>query len=81
MNTPQNKAIKRNLEHWQIIALCLMVCDFITIHLSYFLALWLRFDGVYRAIPERYLNPYCSFILPAAAVSILIFLLFLSFLC
>ena len=50
------------LEHWQILAICLMVCDFLTVHLSYFLALWLRFDCVYSAIEQRFLNPYIHFI-------------------
>ena len=50
------------LEHWKVIAVCLMVCDFLTIHLSYFLALWLRFDCVYSQIPGNYLADYLRFI-------------------
>ena len=34
----------RRLEHWQLIALLLMVYDFAAVNLSYFLALWFRFD-------------------------------------
>ena len=71
----ENRAKAKSLQHWQIIAVFLAVYDFIAVCASYLLALWLRFDGVYREIPERYLNPYFSFILPAAAVSIIIFLL------
>lgn len=52
----------RKMEHWQIMALCLMICDFLTIHLSYFIALWVRFDCVYSAIPKKYLNGYLKFI-------------------
>lgn len=63
----------RRLEHWQIMAICLMVCDFLTIHLSYFLALWIRFDCVYSAIPEHYLNPYLHFITVYALGAIVVF--------
>lgn len=34
------------------------------------------FDGTYSAIPEQYLNPYLSFIVPIALVSIVIFIFF-----
>lgn len=65
-----------HIEHWQIVAAALAVYDFIAICVSYFLALWLRFDGTYSAIPEQYLNPYLSFIVPIALVSIVIFIFF-----
>ncbi len=61
------------LEHWQIVALCLMMCDLLTVHLSYFLALWIRFDCIYSAIPEYYLKPYIHFITPYAIVAIALF--------
>ena len=43
------------LEHWQIIALLLMAYDFVVVNLSYFLALWIRFDCKYSAIKKEYL--------------------------
>ena len=64
------------LKHWQLMAICLMVCDFLTIHFSYFLALWVRFDCVYRAIPSRFLQPFMHFITAYSLVSIAIFWLF-----
>ena len=73
------KKLKRwlgHIEHWQIVAVFLAVYDFIAICVSYFLALWLRFDGVFSQIPANYFNAYRHFILPAAAVSIIIFILF-----
>ena len=71
-----HKVNGRKLEHWQLMAICLMVCDFLTIHLSYFIALWVRFDCVYSEIPEQYLNPYFHVITAYAVGSILLFWLF-----
>ena len=53
---------KRRLERWQIIAFVLMIYDFLMIHLSYFLALWVRFDCVSSAIPLEYFQAYRYFI-------------------
>ena len=66
---------KWTIEHWQIISVLLMVYDFIAVCAAYFLALWLRFDGLIRSIPQRFFQPYIQFILPCAAVSVVIFLL------
>ena len=65
--------VHRRLEHWQIIALYLIVYDFITIGLSYFAALWIRFDCQYQKIPEEYLNGFKKSILIYAGVCILIY--------
>ena len=35
---------KRKLEHWQVIALYLMIYDVIAVNAAYFLGLWFRFD-------------------------------------
>ena len=51
-----------------------MVCDFISIHLSYFLALWFRFDTKYSAIPQQYLGPYLHFITAYAIGAIVVFI-------
>lgn len=40
----------------------LVIYDFFAVSLSYFLALWFRFDGEYSQIPKLYLNPYFKFI-------------------
>ena len=48
----------------------------VAIHLSYFLALWLRFDGIYSAIPDYYLRAYYRFITLYAFICIFIFWLF-----
>ncbi len=65
-----------HIEHWQIVAIFLAVYDFVAVCVAYFLALFLRFDGIFSQIPVQYLNPYLQFILPAAAVSIVIFVFF-----
>ena len=70
-NKTQTKG--RRFEHWQIISIPLMLYDFVAVCGAYFLALFLRFDCVYSAIPARYMIPYKRFILPYAAFCILLF--------
>lgn len=65
-----------HVEHWQIIAVFLMLYDFLAVCVSYFIALWIRFDGSFSAIPAWYMDPYTTFIFPCAAVSIIIFIFF-----
>ena len=72
----KNRNRSHKLEHWQIISALLMLYDFIAVCLSYFLALWLRFDGLIKSIPQRFYQPYIQFIFPWAAISIIIFLIF-----
>ena len=64
------------IEHWQMVSALLMVYDFVAVCASYIFVLWLRFDGVYRSIKIEYLRAYNQFILPCAAGSVVIFLLF-----
>ena len=59
------------LEHWQIIALLLMAYDFVVVNLSYFLALWIRFDCKYSAIKKEYLLAWRQFI-PIYSVFVLV---------
>ncbi len=54
-------ADKKKFDHWKIIALYLAVYDIFVINLSYFLALWLRFDTKFSLIPELYLNSFLKF--------------------
>ncbi len=76
MKNPEKRKKSRRLEHWQIISALLMIYDFIAVCLAYFLALWLRFDGLVKGIPQEYYQSYIHFIFPCAAFSIIIFLLF-----
>ena len=47
------KSIKRGMN---AISLLLLVYDIVSINLSYFIALWLRFDCQFTQIPEKYLD-------------------------
>ena len=49
------------LEHWQIISVLLILYDFLAVNLSYFVALWLRFDLKYTTIPTVYLEAWLYF--------------------
>jgi len=53
---------KKPLEHWHLISGLMMLLDFVAIHAAYFLALWLRFDFHFSAIPEEYLDAYKQFV-------------------
>ena len=72
---------KCQIEHWHVISLLMIAYDFVAVCAAYFLALWVRFDGKYSAIDKRFLEPFNQFILPCAAGSIIIFLLFRMYNC
>ncbi len=76
MGSKTIKIGKHIIEHWQIIAILLALYDFVAVCAAYFLALFIRFDGIYSEIPDYYLQPYNTFILPFALGSIVIFVLF-----
>ena len=63
----------KHIEHWKIIAFFAAVYDFAVVHISYFLALWLRFDCNYSSIEPRFLNAYFSFITWYAVLAVVIF--------
>ncbi len=67
---------KHAVEHWRIIAVFLAVYDFVAVCAAYFLALLVRFDFSYSEIETKHLNAYIGFILPIAAGSIIVFILF-----
>ena len=48
------KNVRKNtqkIEHWHVITAILIIYDMIAVNMSYFLALWLRFDFHFSAIP------------------------------
>ncbi len=67
---------KFHIETWQIKAIFLMAFDVMAINISYFLALWIRFDGIFSEIPEKYLDPYAYFIPIYTVISLVIFYVF-----
>lgn len=50
-----------------------MIYDVMAINISYFIALWFRFDGVFSEIPEEYLEPYINFLPIYTVASLAIF--------
>ena len=69
----EHKKQKIKMEHWQKVRACLILYDLFAVIVSYFAALWLRFDCNYSEIPEEYLKPYLKFILIYAVVCIAVF--------
>ena len=67
---------RKKIEHWKIISVLLMAYDFVAVCAAYFLALLIRFDGIYSRIEAQYIPPFNTFILPCAAVSVIIFWFF-----
>ena len=75
MNT--SKPPKRPLiEHWQIVAVLLALFDYAAMCLSYFLALWIRYDCRFSNIPLMYRNAWRMFVPAWAMVGLVIFILF-----
>ncbi len=68
---------KRNkVEHWKVISLLLAAYDFIAILISYFAALWFRFDCSISKIDPLYLDGFQQTILIYAAFCLIVFYLF-----
>lgn len=65
-----------HIEHWQVVAIFMAVYDFVAVCAAYFIALLIRFDGIYSRIETKYVVAFNPFILPCAAVSVIIFILF-----
>ena len=59
-NTSNKKPFK--LEHWQIVAIFLMLFDSVAVTGAYFIALWFRFDCNYTEIPTNFLLAYIKFV-------------------
>ena len=63
----QSTKVRNKIEHWKVISLLLMGYDFVSILVSYFAALWIRFDCRFSSIDPRYLQAYyCSILLYGA---------------
>ena len=57
----ERKMKKKKIEHWQMIALYLVIYDIIAINFAYFFGLWLRFDLHFTSIPAEYLSAFFKF--------------------
>lgn len=77
VNTPaDNKKQKSGFKHWEIIALYLIIYDIITINLSYFLGLWIRFDLHFSAIPYEYFYSYLKFTPIYCVIALIVYYFF-----
>ena len=61
------------LEHWQIISGLLLIYDAFCVNISFLIALWLRFDCRFSAIPVDYLQAWEHFTLFYMAFCLLLF--------
>ena len=64
---------KKKLEHWQVVTLMLMAYDFLAVIVSYFLALWIRFDCKFSEIEPHYLHTYYRTIIIYALFCVAVF--------
>lgn len=60
-------------QHWHIVALLLVVYDFIAVNGAYFFALWMRFDCHYTEIPVHYLVAWLRYVPINSIVCLIIF--------
>ena len=66
---------KHKIEHWHVIAMLLAVYDVFAVNLSYFLALWLRFDCVFSKIETQYVDALLRFAPIYTAFCLAVFIL------
>ncbi len=59
-NTTEKKKSKI-FKRWQTVAVFLIIYDILAVTISYFLALWFRFDCNYTEIPTNYFNAWLNF--------------------
>lgn len=70
------KKEKSGIKHWEVIALYLIIYDIITINLSYFLGLWIRFDLHFSAIPYEYFYSYLKFTPIYCVIALIVYYFF-----
>ncbi len=71
--TPKKKRF--HFEPWHRIAAILILFDIFAVNLSYFIALWLRYDLKYSMIPEKYLTEWLRIVPIYTVVVIVVFAL------
>ena len=57
----KQKTQRKRLEHWQLVAALLVIFDIVMVNASYLLALYFRFDCIFSAIPDYYLEACYNF--------------------
>ena len=73
MNTNPDRKKRFHFEPWHRIALILLLYDIFAVNLSYFFALWLRFDLHYSMIPKIYLDAWLKFVPIYTVICIVVF--------
>ena len=68
-----DKKSKIRIEHWHVIAVLLAVYDTIAVNMSYFAALWLRYDCAVSKIASEYLSAYFRFAPVYTVICIFVF--------
>lgn len=63
------------IEHWHVIAFFLIIYDMIVVNLSYFSALWIRFDCAFSQINPIYLSAWMKFVPIYSIFCVAIFML------
>ena len=69
----KTKRWEGKIQHWHVISMWLVIYDIAAICLSYFAALWIRFDCHFSEIPGEYFRAYYCCILIYAALCVLVF--------
>ena len=64
---------KNYFSDWRHTSVLLAVYDALAVCASYFLGLWIRFDCIYSAIPERFMKPFAQFIGIYAVLCVAVF--------
>lgn len=72
----RNICEKLHIKHWHFITFLLIIYDIVAVNLSYFLALWVRFDCKFSTISEDYLYTFFKFAPVYSLFAIGIFLTF-----
>ncbi len=63
---------KSFFKHWKKIAVLLFLFDIVAAAGAYFFALWIRFDCLFTAIPEKYLSAWLGFVPIYAAATFIV---------
>ena len=73
MNIWKSLKKTKGIEHWKVIAVYLVIYDVLAVNLSYFAALWLRFDLKYSLIGPTYLEAFFRFAPINTVICLLLF--------
>jgi FlaA1/EpsC-like NDP-sugar epimerase len=64
---------RARIEHWKLVCIFLYAYDIVAVNVSYFIALWMRFDFRYSTIPAECINAFLHFAPWYTVFSILVF--------